>query len=204
MIWTIPNILTMGRILAAPCVALVFVVFERPLADWLAFGLFVGAALTDFLDGWLARRLGQISEIGKMLDSIADKVLVIVALMVLVAMTSKPGPSLDPLIAIPAVVIASREVLISGVREFLGDVKLPVTQIAKWKTTVQMLAIGGYLLIGALNEHRLMVGGKNPFADIELKMVCLALLLVATLLTILSGIDYFRKGLAHIRAREGM
>lgn len=201
MIWTVPNILTIARLVAAPCVALVFVVFERPLADWLAFGLFVGAAVTDFFDGWLARRWGQTTEIGKMLDPIADKAMVIIALMVLIA-TTKTGPYLNALIAVPATVIVLREVLISGVREYLGDVKLPVTWVAKWKTTVQMLAIGSFLLVGALNEQRQTDGSDHPLANIELRMLCLALLALAALLTVLSGADYFRKAMAHIRARE--
>ena len=86
MIWTIPNILTIGRLVAAPCVALVFVVFDRPLADWLAFWIFVVAAMTDFFDGWLARKFNQVSELGKMLDPIADKVMVVIALSLIISL----------------------------------------------------------------------------------------------------------------------
>lgn len=222
MIWTIPNILTMARILSAPCVALVFVFFERPLADWLAFGLFVGASLTDFFDGWLARKLKQMSEIGKMLDPIADKAMVIIALMVLVMRGNLAGPSAAPasagdntvlaLIVVPASLIMLRETLISGLREYLGDTKLSVTRLAKWKTTAQMVAIG--LLLGVEPLRQLMGGsiaeltpgqagaptdaGPGAFAF----TTGLMLLWLAAVLTVITGWDYFRKGLAHIRARE--
>ena len=199
MIWTIPNILTMARIVAAPCVALVFVLFERPLADWLAFWLFVGAAVTDFFDGWIARKLNQMSEIGKMLDPIADKAMVIIALMVLVWVHRSAE-----LLVIPAALIVLREVLVSGLREYLGDVKLPVTKLAKWKTTVQMVAIGVLFLVGPLyalegqNAPATHWVGLNDMANVT----GLALLCLAAGLTVISGADYFRKGLAHIRTRE--
>ncbi len=199
MIWNIPNILTMARIAAAPLLALVFLVFERPLADWLAFGLFVGAAVTDFFDGWLARKLNQTSEIGKMLDPIADKVMVIIALMVLLWMHQS-----GEILVIPAVLIVLREVLVSGLREYLGDVKLSVTRLAKWKTTVQMTAIGVLLLVApllALEVQHAPNDGRLALGDLANKSG-FVLLCLATVLTLLSGADYFRKGVSHIRARE--
>ena len=203
MTWTIPNVLTIGRILAAPCLALVFVVFDRPLADWLAFGIFVSAALTDFFDGWLARRLGQISEIGKMLDPIADKAMVIIALGALVWSSRGAG-----LVAIPAIVIVLREVLISGLREYLGDVKLPVTRLAKWKTTVQMLSLALIFYGGAVFEHdfhRLAASGYDPYWNGNFGPIFWGSLMlwIAAALTVITGWDYFRKGLAYIREREG-
>src|SRR5699024_8376760 len=104
LIWNIPNLLTVFRVLAAPCVALVFAFFEEPLAGWIAFVLFVAAALTDFVDGWVARRYGQISEIGKMLDPIADKAMVMVALAVLMGLIG-----LDFWYVLPASAIIVRE-----------------------------------------------------------------------------------------------
>ncbi|MEM7744881.1 MAG: CDP-alcohol phosphatidyltransferase family protein [Pseudomonadota bacterium] len=225
MIWTIPNILTMLRVLAAPCVALAFVVFERPLADWVAFGLFAGAALTDYLDGWLARSWGQESEIGKMLDPIADKAMVIIALMVLVMRDNVSGPILSAeqqwivmqddtlaLLVVPSVLIVLRETLVSGLREYLGDIKLRVTQLAKWKTTAQMVAIGILLAVAPLRD---LLGGFTPrryldypeaFAWMQpishVQMVGVVLLWVATAFTVISGIDYFRKGLVELRKRE--
>lgn len=201
MTWTVPNMLTVFRILAAPGVALAFVLFERPAADWVALILFVTAALTDFLDGWLARRLNQITDVGKMLDPIADKAMVIIALMVLVArppyMADTPAGKLpvrevsDMALVAPAALIMLREVMVSGLREYLGDVKLPVTALAKWKTTVQMVAIGvllaAPLLLGAVPD----AGTAG-----------LGLLWLAAILTLITGWDYFRKGLAYIRRRE--
>lgn len=223
MVWTIPNILTVFRIMAAPCVALAFVLFERPLADWIAFGLFTAAAATDFLDGWLARRWGQVSEIGKMLDPIADKVMVIVALLVLMAHQSTLGFSAGVYfypILIAAVLIITREILISGVREFLGDVKLPVTQIAKWKTTAQLFAVGVGLLwgpfhhatvemetrsLGALNNEIVLVAPAEAFMFQMHNWIggaTVVLMWIAALLTIISGWDYLRKALAVLSKRE--
>lgn len=223
MVWTIPNILTVFRIMAAPCVALVFALFDRPLADWIAFGLFAAAAATDFLDGWLARRWGQVSEIGKMLDPIADKVMVIVALLVLLAHLSAFGFSSDvffyPLL-IAAVLIVAREVLISGIREFLGDVKLPVTQIAKWKTTMQLVAVGVGLFwgpfhhavlkiefrsLGPLDGEKLLASPVEGFmvqAHLWIGGATVILMWIAALLTIVSGWDYFRKALGVLDKRE--
>lgn len=222
MIWTIPNILTTYRMIAAPCVALVFLIFDHPLADWLALGLFLSAAITDFFDGWLARKLNQISEIGKMLDPIADKAMVIIALMVLLsgkAVMTPTGLRVDitaDFIMVPAVIIIMREVMISGLREFLGDVKLRTTQLAKYKTTVQMIAIG--LLLFALacgrevnpvwTSAETTVLFQSP-ADAFfwrlsqwMSIAGIAALWLAAVLTIITGWDYFRKGLAYIRRRE--
>ena len=218
MTWTIPNLLTIGRILAAPCLALVFVLFDRPSADWVAFGLFVGAAITDFFDGWLARRLGQITEIGKMLDPIADKAMVIIALAVLLALfAAGPMPSSLPphpypsvVLVVPVVLIMLREVLVSGLREYLGDVKLSVTKLAKWKTTVQMVAIAILLLFWPLWLGELHHAGARDAPDHShfsrfsgiVMIVGIVTLWIAAILTVLSGWDYFRKGLAYIRAKE--
>ncbi len=160
MIWTVSNILTFARVLAAPVVALVFVLVDRPLADWVAFVLFVVAALTDYVDGWLARRWEQISEIGKMLDPIADKAMVTIALAVLAGLIG-----ISFWYVVPVAAILLREVLVSGLREYLGDVKLPVTQLAKWKTTAQMVAIGWLLLLPA---------GRRRAGDRHLRRLCAA------------------------------
>lgn len=186
MIWTTSNILTIARVLAAPCLALVFVLVERPLADRLAFVLFTAAALTDYVDGWLARRWGQISEVGKMLDPIADKAMVTVALAVLTGLVG-----LSFWYVVPMAAILLREVLVSGLREYLGDVKLPVTQLAKWKTTAQMFAIG-WLLLFLPDVDGPGLGTYSGYA----------LLWVAAVLTVITGWDYFQKGTAVLRARE--
>lgn len=187
MIWNIPNLLTFFRVLAAPFVALVFAIFEGPLAGWIAFALFVLAALTDFVDGWAARRWGQISEIGKMLDPIADKAMVTIALAALMGLIG-----LNFWYVVPASAILLREVLVSGLREYLGDVKLPVTNLAKWKTTAQMVAIGWLLLFQPTDGD----WGAGTISG-------LVVLWIAAALTVISGWDYFSKGTAVIRARGG-
>lgn len=137
MIWTLPNILTLLRLLAAPGVAIMFLYFTRPYADWLALILFLSAAITDWFDGYLARLWKQETKLGAMLDPIADKAMVVIALMVIVGYSS-----MSPWLVLPATFILFREVFVSGLREFLGDTAgtLKVTRLAKWKTTAQMVA----------------------------------------------------------------
>ena len=221
MIWTIPNMLTASRVVAAPLVACVFVLTDRPAADLIAFFLFASAAVTDFLDGWLARRLNQVSEIGKMLDPIADKAMVIIALAVLMAIAG-----LHWAMIVPVSLILLREVAISGLREFLGtELKIPVTRLAKWKTTVQMFAIGALFLAGWADEtlaamlreipaetsSAIYAGGEDPaglrfWAGLAPAgwAAGYALLWVAAGMTLMSGWDYMARGIAHLRAREGL
>ncbi|MEO0822230.1 MAG: CDP-diacylglycerol--glycerol-3-phosphate 3-phosphatidyltransferase [Pseudomonadota bacterium] len=201
--WTLPNMLTMARVAAAPGVLLVFAVLDRPLADAVAFGLFVTAALTDFLDGWLARRLGQESALGRMLDPIADKAMVILALAAVLVLHS--GGAVDWAVALPAATIMLREVLVSGLREFLGDVKLAVTQLAKWKTTAQMVALGVLLAAGVVDGADTVSSGEteaNRAGGALVAPIGILLLWIAAGLTVATGWDYFRKGLAHIGKRE--
>jgi CDP-diacylglycerol--glycerol-3-phosphate 3-phosphatidyltransferase len=203
MNWTIPNLLSIIRVLAAPCVALSFVVFERPQADQVAILIFIAAAATDYFDGLLARALGQESAFGRMLDPVADKAMVSIALAILITLYDLEWPVL-----VPAVLIMLREVLISGLREFLGEVKLQVTHLAKWKTTLQMFAICLLLLRGAI----IPVEGAGPVSPIVAKVMSgaavgagaigLLLLWLAAWLTIVTGWDYFRKGLPYIRGKE--
>ncbi|SCZ49784.1 CDP-diacylglycerol--glycerol-3-phosphate 3-phosphatidyltransferase [Epibacterium ulvae] len=220
MRWTIPNILTTLRLLAAPGVAIMFLYFARPLADWLALLLFLGAALTDWFDGYLARLWKQETKLGAMLDPIADKAMVVVALMVIV------GYSEDnwiPWLVLPATIILFREVFVSGLREYLGDTAgtLKVTKLAKWKTTVQMLAIA--VLFGkGIFEHylgmavwgmdqdmvdQIMTGAVEDTQYLRLTFegmvwsgrLGLWLLWLAAILTFLTGADYFRKALPHLK-----
>ncbi len=143
MLWTIPNTLTLLRLLAAPGVAVMFLYFHRPWADWAALTLFVGAAITDWFDGYLARLWKQESKWGAMLDPIADKAMVLIAIMVL---TGYNG--MNPWLILPATVIMFREVFVGGLREYLGAKAglLKVTRLAKWKTTAQMVAIAALFL----------------------------------------------------------
>lgn len=135
---TLPNLLTFARIAAVPVLIALFYL-PHPIAAWATFGLFVGAAATDFLDGWLARRLDQASELGRALDPIADKLIVAAALIMLAADGHAP--------VVAVVAILARELLIAGLRESLaGQLVIPVTGLAKWKTACQMVAIAVVLI----------------------------------------------------------
>lgn len=203
MTWTIPNLLSVIRVVAAPCVALAFAVFERPDADRIALLIFACAALTDYFDGHLARTLGQESAFGKMLDPVADKAMVSIALALLVALFH-----MDWTILVPAAAIMLREVLISGLREFLGDVKLDVTRLAKWKTTFQMFAVGLLLAHGAIRPIEGHIPRNPMLADLQLYASAgvgglgTVVLWTATWFTVVTGWDYFRKGMPYIRQKE--
>lgn len=174
MILNLPNIMTMGRILVIPFVAgLCFV--EDDYARWLACGLFVLAALTDFFDGMIARRWNQVSDFGRFLDPIADKLLVGALLLALAATGDLAGWAI-----LPAIIILCREIFISGLREFLGGKKVivHVTKLAKWKTTAQLVALG-LLIAGPAGPDFVPLAGQ----------VFLAL---AAVLTVITGYDYFR------------
>ncbi|HHX90719.1 MAG TPA: CDP-diacylglycerol--glycerol-3-phosphate 3-phosphatidyltransferase [Paracoccus sp.] len=218
MIWTIPNTLTILRLLAAPGVAVMFLYFARPWADWLALVLFLGAAITDYFDGYLARLWKQESRIGAMLDPIADKAMVVIALLVI---TGYSG--MDPWLILPATMILFREIFVSGLREYLGNTSrlLAVTRLAKWKTTALMVAIS--VLFGALGlqyireqslaRNRLVIAEMEATgitADVNLLQVAnyggevvwqigLVLIWIAAALTLITGWDYLRKAMPHLK-----
>jgi cardiolipin synthase (CMP-forming) len=196
-VWNLPNILTYGRILAVPLVAGLLLWNERAqavtgldieAARWIALAIYVIAAITDFLDGYLARKWQQQSALGKMLDPIADKVLVAIILLVLCGDQILRGGHVWA-----AIIILSREVLVSGLREFLGQlrVSVPVTQIAKWKTTVQLVAIG-FLIAGPAGDA--VLPGTTWIGIVGLW--------IAAGLTLYTGYDYFRAGLRHVVDEE--
>jgi cardiolipin synthase len=182
MLTTLPNILTMSRIAVIPLVVAAFYL-PQPYAAWFSCGLFALACVTDWLDGHFARRWSQFSAFGRFLDPIADKLLVSITLMMLVAFDRLNLPEL-----LPALIILAREILVSGLREFLADLRvgLPVSRLAKWKTGIQMLAIGGILL-----------GNYGPWNLPYLKLGEV-LLWVAAILTLVTGYDYLRAGLKHM------
>ncbi len=212
MTWTFPNVLTALRLLAAPGVAVMFLYFTRPYADWFALLLFVGAAVTDWFDGYLARAWKQETKLGTMLDPIADKAMVVIALMVIVGYSS-----MSPWLVLPATFILFREVFVSGLREFLGDTAgtLKVTKLAKWKTTAQMVAIAVLFAQGVFEHYLVMssfgmdqatvdavlTGAEEDVNGLRWKMagmiwsghLGLALLWIAAALTLITGWDYFRK-----------
>lgn len=214
MRWTLPNTLTVLRLLAAPALVAVYEVFPRPYADWLALILFLTAALTDYFDGFLARRWKQVSNFGKMLDPIADKAMTIIALVMLAILLGG-----TTLYVLPAMAIIFREVFISGLREFLGarSEGLAVTRLAKWKTAVQMIAVT-VLFAHLLAEHyfvilsfameqefvvRILEGLEDDIFGLRWKYAAyvwsynigIILLWLAALLTVVTGLDYYRKSL---------
>ncbi|KAA0970225.1 CDP-diacylglycerol--glycerol-3-phosphate 3-phosphatidyltransferase [Aureimonas fodinaquatilis] len=184
----IPNILTYSRIVAVPLVVLCFFVEGRlhgsDTARWWAMFLFIAASITDWLDGYLARAWKQTSNIGRMLDPIADKLLVAAALLLLAADGTIAGWAIWA-----AIVILCREILVSGLREYLAALKVsvPVTRLAKWKTAAQMVALT-FLLAGPAGDKLF------PFIT-ELGIL---FLWVAAIITLYTGYDYFRAGLRHI------
>lgn len=218
MSWTIPNTLTFLRLLAAPGVAVMFLYFHRPWADWFALTLFVGAAITDWFDGYLARLWKQESKFGAMLDPIADKAMVLIAIMVL---TGYNG--MNPWLILPATIILFREVFVSGLREYLGSKAglLKVTKLAKWKTTAQMVAIA-MLFLGTGLEYLNGVAtqGMTPEQYAEavsagladpvracFKQDCaslanqlgLVLIWIAACLTAVTGWDYYEKSKPYLK-----
>jgi len=178
----VPNLLTYGRIVAVPLMVGCFFL-EGDISNWLALFIFVSACITDFFDGYLARAWEQQSSLGRMLDPIADKLLVSAALLMLAANQTIAGWSL-----FAAVIILCREILVSGLREFLAElaVSVPVTRLAKWKTTAQMVAIG-FLLAGPAGDKILPV--TTPIG--------MTLLWLSALVTLYTGYDYLRAGLEH-------
>ena len=188
--FNLPNMLTYARILAVPMVVLCFFLEGRlqssDFARWSALVIFVLASVTDYLDGYLARAWQQTSNIGRMLDPIADKLLVATCLLLLAADTDR---TIAGWTLWAAIIILCREILVSGLREYLADLKVsvPVTRLAKWKTAIQMVAIAVLLAGPALDKI-------VPYAT-ETGII---LLWVAALITLYTGYDYFRAGLKHI------
>lgn len=181
---SLPNLLTYGRVVAVPVVVMCMFWPEEFWMRWTALGIFALAAITDFLDGYLARIWEQQSSLGRMLDPIADKLLVAACLMMLVADRTIHGWSIWA-----AIVILSREILVSGLREFLAElrVSVPVSTIAKWKTTVQLVSVG-FLIAGQAGET-VLPGNVT---------IGIVLLWIAALLTLYTGYDYFKAGIRHV------
>jgi cardiolipin synthase (CMP-forming) len=197
---SIPNLLTGLRMAAAPALLLVFALFDRPTADLWALGLFVAAAATDWIDGRLARAWAVPSPFGTMLDPIADKAIALIALAVLLG---QHGPVWW--LAIPAAAILTREIMVSGLREYLGDVKLPVTRLAKWKTGAQLVALSLMLAVAPVAAFGTLSSGEAPGQGAENLLLYpgSALLWLAAALTAVTGWDYFAKAMPHLRAQGG-
>jgi CDP-diacylglycerol--glycerol-3-phosphate 3-phosphatidyltransferase/cardiolipin synthase len=182
--FSLPNLLTYFRVLAVPIGVGCLFWYEDGTMRWVALFIFAVAAITDFFDGWLARLWSQQSSLGRMLDPIADKLLVASCLLMLVA-----DHTIQGLWIWAAIIILCREILVSGLREYLAElrVSVPVSTVAKWKTALQLFSLG-FLVVGPAGEevlpHTVEIGRW--------------LLLIAALLTLYTGYDYFRAGLRHV------
>ena len=218
MIWNFPNLLTVMRLVAAPGIVIMFLYFSRPLADWIALVLFLVAAISDWFDGYLARRWNQESKFGEMLDPIADKAMVIIALLIITGFSR-----MNSWILLPSAMIMFREVFVSGLREFLGKSAslLTVTKLAKWKTALQMIAIATlfsqgifqyYLEIEEWGMNKNML--ETAISEITTERESLTwmywgayvfwifgvlFLWVAGILTFITGIDYLKKSLPYLK-----
>ncbi|RCL02816.1 MAG: CDP-diacylglycerol--glycerol-3-phosphate 3-phosphatidyltransferase [Candidatus Tokpelaia sp. JSC188] len=187
-VFSLPNLLTYERIIAVPLVVLCFFLEGRlkssDPARWSAFLMFFIASITDFFDGYLARIWQQTSDFGRILDPIADKLLVSSCLLLLAADGTIAGWTLWA-----AIIILCREILVSGLREYLAELKvsMPVSRMGKWKTAVQLIALS-FLLIGPAGERFLP----------HITFLGLILLWIAAILTLITGWDYFRAGLKHV------
>ena len=182
----IPNILTIGRIILVPIFILAFYL-PGALGDWIPFFIFVLASFTDFLDGLLARLYKEESKLGELLDPIADKIIVAAALVLLVM-----NKTIVNYEVIAAIIILTREILISGLREFLAKVQvnMPPTRLAKFKTFIQMFSIA-ILLTGESGN------GLVNFGDYNARSIGIVLLWLAAFLTLYTGYDYVKKGIDH-------
>ncbi len=190
------NLLTYGRIAAVPVV--VGLMYGYSILDgglwlrWAALGVFIAAAVTDLLDGYIARAYDQQSSLGKMLDPIADKLLISACLLMLAAEETIRGWSL-----LAAVIILCREILVSGLREYLAElrVSVPVSRLAKWKTTWQLVAVG-FLICGEAGDK--VASDLMKHDILVITNVGLALLWLSALVTLYTGWDYMRAGLRHM------
>lgn len=180
--------LTYARIAAVPAVAAclygVAVLDGGLWLRWIALTIYIAAAITDWLDGWVARTYSQFSKLGRMLDPIADKLLVSACLLMLAADDTIKGWALWA-----AIIILCREILVSGLREFLAElrVSVPVTNLAKWKTGMQLTAVG-FLIAGPAGDQIL------PYTT----YIGITLLWISAILTLYTGYDYFRAGSKHL------
>ena len=191
MLKKIPNILTIGRIIIVPFFVLAFYL-PGFYGDLTACVLFVIASFTDFLDGMLARMMGEESKLGELLDPIADKIIVATALILLVM-----SGTIRHYEVIAAIIILTREILISGLREFLarGQIKLPVTNLAKLKTFLQMVAIA--LLLTGETGNKIL-----NFQDYNVQTIGIILLWLSAFLTLYTGYEYLRKGIDHAMSED--
>ena len=186
---TLPNILTLSRILAVPI--LVFLLWKPAPYDYLiTFVLYCLVGITDYFDGYLARAQGKISKLGQFLDPIADKIMIAAVIVMLMASrrADEALPVIENFNIVPALIILLREIIVSGLREFLAElrVSMPVSTLAKWKTTFQLVALGALIL------------GAGVPDEAWVHMVGVISLWAAAALTLITGYDYLRVGVRHM------
>ena len=188
MRFTIPNILTFFRLLAAPVVAIILLLDLGDLGSMIALFIFIVAAITDYLDGYLARTLNQATALGKALDPIADKAMIILTLCFL--HYGFEGYIGKIMFGVPTILIIFREMFISGLREFVGTRSdlLNVTKLSKWKTALQMLSVGV-----------LLAGRLNFLSFLNLNIVGILILWLAAICTVITGFDYFKKVVSDLK-----
>jgi cardiolipin synthase len=185
---TLPNLLTLSRIVTVPLLVALLWWPQWELGYAFAFALYCLMGITDYFDGYLARAQGTVSKLGQFLDPIADKIMVAAVILMLVGTRFEDRAIITGIHLIAAMVILLREIMVSGLREFLGgiQVSIPVSKLAKWKTTLQLVALGALILAGAL-----------PWIA-AIKLIGLAALWGAAALTLVTGWDYLRIGLKHM------
>jgi cardiolipin synthase (CMP-forming) len=194
---SLPNILTLSRIVTLPLLA-----FLLWWPDWqwgylMAFALYCLMGITDYFDGYIARSSGAVSKLGAFLDPIADKIMVATVILVLAAQGVLRGPYVGDMHVIAGGVILVREIAVSGLREFLGglQVSMPVSRLAKWKTTFQLICLGALILGKALPWWNMTIGALTINVP---HTVGLTTLWAAAVLTVITGWDYLRVGLKHM------
>ncbi len=194
---TLPTILSIIRLFAGFLILLGFLLLARPAADILAFVVFVSAAITDFIDGYIARKFNLVSELGKILDSIADKILVIMAWIIIITYYE-----FNSWIILPIGLIIFRELFISGLREYLASksLSLQVTFIAKLKTTLQMITISltffsGIIVDGSGSLTTFLLQPVAGSGTTLMEMACIVLIWLSAIQTIYSGLEYFKTAL---------
>ena len=194
---SLPNILTLSRIVALPFLVALLWWPDWKLGYLVAFALYCAMGITDYFDGYLARSSGAVSKLGVFLDPIADKIMVAAVILVLTAQGYLRGPYAGDVHVIAGLVILVREIAVSGLREFLGglQVSVPVSRLAKWKTTFQLVCLGALILGKGLPGWTMMLGSIE--ANVP-HTVGLTTLWAAAILTLITGWDYLRVGLRHM------
>lgn len=198
---SLPNFLTTFRIFIIPVLVFSFYI-DGMVANLFSAALFAIAAITDYFDGYFAKHYHAQSTFGRCLDPIADKLLVIIAIVMLINFSNR-----DLYILIPGLIIIAREVLVSGLREFLAElrVSVPVSQLAKYKTLVQMVAITG-LLLGEKGSSYTLYYLMGGFIEVDIKFIIISVIVIlskilfalAAILTVATGYAYFRVGLKNM------